>query len=831
MKSKEIFVIDAHAYLYRNYYALPKLTSPSGEEVGALYGFTRFLLKILREKNPNFIVACYDSPVRGFRYKIFPEYKANRAKTDEALIKQIELSKNVVSALGVPLLTIDGYEADDVISSVANSAKKEGYKVVIVSGDKDLMQLIGEDVFLWDGTSSNYYGREYVEEKFGVPPEKIPEYLALVGDNSDNVPGIKGIGPKSAVKLIQKYGNIENIIKAISLDVVDKELMRIKENINDLKLSRELVKLENNLKIDIEKLKKTAPDKELLKSLAQRFMFKEFLNMLESQEKNVKKEIFKEDIKDFLNSKKNYISFEPNKNILVYEDKYSEYENTQLSEILKFNGAKYFYDLKTFLHERKIYFSVENFEDIYIAYHLCYGGERKPDLKRIIMENVGIIEDSNNVLYSFYFKKVIETLLSQLEEKNVIKLYRDIELPLIDILLRMENYGIKIDVEKLKLLDKEFDKKINDLKSKFVKLTGYDINLNSPKQVSDFIYNKLTLPIDEKQKKSFKTKTGYSTSEETLRFMSGMHPSIDLILTYRELAKLKTSFVQPLIEKVSEDGRIRTIFDQTGTQTGRLSSSSPNLQNIPVKSEMGQKIRECFIAEDGWLLLSADYSQIDLRVLAHLSQDEVLVNAFINNVDIHIKTACEIFSLPPEKIDEKKRKIAKTINFGIIYGQTPMGLSRELGIDYHQAEAYIKNYFEVYKGVKIWTENIIKQAREKGYVQNFVGRRRNIPDINSQNKNLRLFSERVAVNMPVQSGSSDIIKKAMIDIDKEIRDKDDIKMLLQIHDELLFEVKKDKVDYYKNLIKEKMEKAFVLKVPLKVDLKVGRNWAELKKIL
>jgi len=833
--NKEIFIIDAHAYLYRNYYALPKLTTPSGEEVGALYGFNRFLLKILKEKNPQFMVVCYDSPVKTFRYELFNEYKANRKKTDEALIRQIDLSKDLVKALGIKEITINGYEADDIIAAISYKLSLENYKVIIISHDKDLTQLIGDNIFIWDGISKEYFGREYVISKFGLLPEKMVDYLSLIGDTSDNVPGVKGIGPKMALKLIEKYGSIENIIDKINKGEIDKDLIKIKDNIELLKLSKKLVELNYNLpiEININNFIVSMPDKNKLKFFAEKFMFKELLNMVSENDffSNSLPELKKENINIFIERAKDYINFEPEKNIIVFEEFYSEYNDNELKDILKRNIRKNFYNLKNFMHIKNLTFNLDNFNDIYIAYHLCHGGERKPELKRIIAENFGLTEESDNFLYSFYFEKIMLNLEKQLLEKGLKPLYNDIEIPLINVLYNMEKNGVKIDINKLKTLATEFERKIEETKKEFVDKTGYDINLNSPKQVSDFLYKKLSLPIDDKQLKNFKTKTGYSTSEEALKFFAALHPSAEIILKYRELVKLKTSFIDSLIEKTDADSRVRTNFDQTGTQTGRLSSSSPNLQNIPIKTETGNMIRECFIPEDGYVLLSADYSQIDLRVLAHLSGDENLIKAFKSGEDIHTKTASEVFSMPLSEVDEKKRRIAKTINFGIVYGQTPMGLSRELGIDYQVADAYIKNYFNVYSGVKRWIEKTIEEARNNGYVKNFVGRIRNIPDINSVNKNLRMFSERIAVNMPVQSGSSDIIKKAMLEIYKEIQNKDDIKMILQIHDELLFEVKIERIEYYAPFIKKTMEDVFELEVPLKVDIKKGENWGAMKKIL
>ncbi len=810
---KRIFLIDSHAFLYKSYFALPKLITSKGEEVGALYGFVRLVFKI-KEKT-DYILACYDSP-KNFRKEIYELYKANRKKTEDILIKQINLSKEICKLLGIKTIEIEGYEADDLIATFSRRLSQEGFEVIIVGGDKDLMQIVGGNIKLWDGKSDGYFSTEYVIKKYGVTPDRLFDYFTLVGDSSDNIPGVDGIGPKTAVKLLEKYGSLENILRSQD---TDKNVLRIKNSIDLINLSKKLLELKFDAPLNIEicDIKVEEFRKEGIEMLVKRFEFREFLKDYIKDEFKDKKEMTKVENEEFINISKDYLSI--SNNFVVWENYYTEVNDDLLKKLLSIKVKKYTYNLKSLLHRAGSTYDA-NFDDIYLAYHLVYGGVRKPDIERIIEENFMV----KPAVDASYFKDIMLRLEEKINELNIENLYRD-EIKLSFVLYNMEKTGIRVDTFKLLGLMDEFDREALKVKNKFSEITGSDINLNSPKQLSNFLFNKLNLKLDKKYQNLYKTKTGgYSTSEEVLKLLLPYNPEvIGLILSYREYSKMK-SFVEGLLKYV-KDSKIHTNFDQTSTQTGRLSSSDPNLQNIPLKTKNGRKIRNCFIPEDGFLFVSFDYSQIDLRVLAHLSEDEVLIEAFKNDEDIHVKTAKTIFKR--DDINEDLRRIAKTINFGIIYGQTPLGLSIEANISYEEAKKYICNYFENYKGVKKWIDDTIIKARMRGYVENFFGRRRYLPDINSQNKALRSQIERMAINMPVQSGSSDIIKKAMILIYDIIKNNNDIRLLLQIHDELIFEVKENKVDEYIPKIKNIMESCCELKLPLKVNYSVGKNWAEL----
>ncbi|MEF3280696.1 MAG: hypothetical protein K6357_07010 [Elusimicrobiota bacterium] len=813
-----LFIIDSYAFLFKNYYALPKFMTSKGEEVGAVYGFIRLVLKI-RECG-EYIVACYDSG-KSFRREISDIYKANRKKTDEALLKQIKTSKEILKMLGIVTIEKEGYEADDLIATLAKKAAANNFEVVIVGADKDLFQIVDNNIKISDSKLKEYYGPEYVKSKFQVDPENLLSYFALVGDSSDNIKGVEGIGPKTAVKLINKYGNIESIIEK-SLTSNEKELVKIRNSIENIKTAIQLIKLDSNVPIEfnIGDFKVGDFKKEALLELAMRFEFKDILKLAGGFKKDERAFEFI-DNENFIAMKKDYVS------ISDYHASYKEFYTNLNSELLRKlfeeKSIKYFYNVKKFFH-LALSDCVYNFHDIYIAYHLVFGGFRKPDIDRIIQEKFFVDAEIKSV----YFKEIMDDLMLKIEENSMNSLYAN-ELALSKVLYRMEKNGIKVSLDALNSLSVEFEEKINEISSKFIETTGIKINLNSPKQISEFLFKKMNLKLDDKYSRIYSTKSGeYSTSEDVLNILKPYAPEIiDLILMHREYSKLK-SFVETIKEN-TKNGRVHTNFDQTTTHTGRLSSSSPNLQNIPSKTNNAQKIRNCFLPDDGYFFVSFDYSQIDLRVLAHLSEDESLIQSFKNDDDIHVKTAASIFNIPEDNVDYDLRRIAKTINFGIIYGQTPMGLSIESGISYEEATKYIESYFKRYSGVKKWISDTVEFARKNGYVINFMNRKRFLPDILSPNRAIRSQSERMAINMPVQSGSSDIIKKAMVEIYRDMKDCNDINLLIQIHDELLFEIKKDTIEKYIPRIKSIMENSFKLNVPIKVDVKVGENWASLVK--
>ncbi|GAB4028301.1 MAG: DNA polymerase I [Elusimicrobiota bacterium] len=834
---KEFFILDSHAYLYKNYFALPKLLTSHGEEVGAVYGFIRLLLKIIKEKKPQYLAVCYDSPGVTKREEKYSLYKANRPKTDKALIDQINLSWELLSSLGVKTLKASGYEADDIIAVLCEKALAQVLTPVVVSHDKDIYSLISRGALVWDGNSKEYYGEEYALKKFGVPSSLIRDYLSLTGDSSDNIPGAEGIGPKKASLLLNKYGSLEKIISACEGNFeLDRDLAKVKKSIDSIRLSWELVGLDYSLPLDFKKedYAFSGFKTEKVNYWAERLQFQELYTIAGQSAKAEhcsQGELFSADdtpsaacgsISEIILRKPEEFSVASGE---IFDTAViAEAEDSRLVILLESQAKKYLYDAKEII-KKACPEKLENFEDIKLAYYLAHGGQRKPELEKIMRDFFPYADKRPSTV----MKEIFISLKNTLDEKKLTAIYEEIEKPLVFCLAEMEKNGMSVDESRLKELSVQLEAEIGDIVSHFKRESGEDINLNSPKQVSSFLYEKLNLPLTEKQKSMFKTKTGYSTSEEALSALEPYSPLITLIIKYRELSKLKSSFADVLLEKIS-GGRVRTVFDQTGTATGRLSSSNPNLQNIPVKTEHGRLIRACFNSAPGFILVSADYSQIDLRVLAHVSADPKLIEAFEKGEDVHMRTACEIFGLKPEEINTDMRRIAKTVNFGIVYGQSANGLSRELSIPQAEAAKYIEGYFNYYNGVRQWSTRTIEEARKNGYCLNFLGRRRELPNLASPNRTIRSFAERIAMNMPIQSGSSDIIKKAMINIYPLIKGREDIRLCSQVHDELIFEIKEEKIQDWAGLIKREMENSFRLSVPLVVEVKSGSNWAEMKKI-
>lgn len=869
---RTIYIIDAHGILHKSYHALAdsNLVTSKGEEVGALYGFTRIILKILREKRPEYAAVCFDSKGRTFREEIYPEYKANRKETEKPLITQLGVARELVTAVGLKAVFLEGYEADDIIAAIAARTSNAGIETVIVSSDKDICQLVGDRVKLWDGSSADFIDHDAVAQKYGIGPELMVDYFSLVGDSSDNVPGIEGIGPKSALKLLKEYGNLDNILKAAAgagsshsslhmgqqsgcsgaLSGNDKLMEKIRKNPEIALLSRQLIYLKTDapVEFEIQELKVNPPDKNLIIEAAKRLEFRELINMasesvsagvqetetvplgliLERAGKNISMSLAF--IDGFL------CAADPDNEAVQEANGLSESDKKKISAIISNPDiSKTCWNLKNILHLAGFAGTgVMAAFDAEIAYYLINPELRKYELSKIMLEKSGFIPYSvepaaNAVSQVRQLSRLAEDLKKEISEKGLGELFESIEMPLVEVIYEMEKNGIKIDKERLKKLSFKFEDMINRLESEIEDMAGVRINLNSPKQMAHLLYEKLKIPVDEETKRTFaRTKSGVSTGESVLRSLEACHPVISKILQYREITKLKSSFVDNLLEMAGPDSRLRSNFEQTGTATGRFSSSKPNLQNIPVRTEYGRDIRSCFTAEDGWLLLSSDYSQIDLRVLAHASSDEKLIDSFMKGEDIHLKTAAEVFGTGGTQVAPEMRRLAKAINFGIVYGQTPQGLAEELGISRTEAKKYIDHYFSVYSGVKNWIEENLEFARKNGYVATIAGRRRCLRDINSPNMRLRSFAERIAVNAPIQGGSADIIKKAMVNIYKSMKAmRDRCRMALQVHDELVFEIRGDALKEAADVVKNEMESAFKLKIPLRVDIKSGRNWNEM----
>ncbi len=851
-EDNKLFLIDAHGFLHRNYHALPKLSTTSGQEVGALYGFVRWLTKFLKEKKPHYAAICFDSPGGCARRKaMLPTYKANRKKPDDALISQLNLARSLVREMGFAVVAQEGIEADDLMAFIAQSAAKQNIPSVLVTSDKDVYQFLNDKISIWpSGGKDGFKGPEAAVEKFGVETKFLPDYFAIVGDAADNIPGIMGVGPKSAVELIKKFGHLEDIIRAAKNDNPDlkpslakKILAHMEEGI----LSKQLVVLDGNLSMpfNLQDYQIRTPQPKALADLFSRYEFKNLLTSFElpPQQVQVQEDIPLLPLAQVLSKApvagQLFIHTEDDLLLAAVNEKelsltpladIAPWERAQLQQLVLNDAVlKLGYDLKLTLREAEI--------DLQGNFIHCFDAR----LARYLMDPSGDLsfsaacahyfsvlisgEDARTrlPLYNRYIWALKEKLQEDLQHAGMYDLFTQMELPLMAVLADMEKQGLRIDPDWLKEFQKTLEQEIVSLQAQIDAQAGYAVNVNSPKQLGVLLFEQLKIPPVKK------TKTGYSTDEEVLAEIAPLHPVAQQILDYRSSSKLKTTYVDNLLLMADENNKVHSYLDQTGTVTGRLSSSSPNLQNIPVRTEKGRLLRTAFCAGEGNVLLSVDYSQIDLRVLAHESQDPVLVQSFIDGGDIHTQTAAQIFGVMPLMVTEQMRSSAKAINFGIIYGQGPMGLSQALSIPMREAKEYIDNYFKNYQGVRRWIDENIAAARKNGYVKTMMGHIRYLPEFNMGVGSMASFAQRAAINTIVQGGSADIIKKAMVDIFKEVRNTP-VKMVMQVHDELIFEVPAERLTAVASFVKEKMQNAVKLRVPLLASAKAGKNWYALEKL-
>ncbi len=880
--SKEFFIIDAHGFLHRNYHALPKLRTSKGEEAGALYGFVNWLIRFLKDKKPHYAAVCFDSKGPTFRHDLYPDYKANRPKADEELVSQLKTARDLVSAMGFKIAALPGAEADDLMATLAALGKKSGKDVVIVTSDKDIYQSAGGGVKIWSGAAKDEYkAEEACLSKFNVSCAYMRDYLSIVGDASDNVPGAEGIGPKTAAELINKFGHIADIYKAAEAGDaaikpgVIKKLLAAKESVL---LSEKLVTLKDDLPLGLsfEDFAVKNPSEPELEIFANRFEFKNLLAFKDSFKAEVPAETkapvqgelfdFSEDTPQLSASVKEvkeeykFSSFEEvlrraliGKELFVYVEEdalflASSAQCAAFADALTLSPEREealfdIFDDDSILkigHDVKYAFRVLGYNPKAGKFINCFDGALAKycldpsgefSLLGSLTVNLGVMLSVGAGLkerMAFYAQNIWvlkDKLESLLKEKDALKVYSEMEIPLMSVLLNMENNGIMVNTAWLKTLSILLDKEMQAEQKEINQTAGYDVNINSTKQLGVLLFEQLGLPSARK------TKTGYSTDEESLEVLKKIHPIAGQILRYRESSKLKSTYVDSLLNLAGpETHRVHTNFNQTGTVTGRLSSFSPNLQNIPVRSEKGRLIRQAFVAQEGKVLLSVDYSQIDLRVLAHESGDEALINAFKAAADIHRQTAAEVFNVKPEEVTKEMRSGAKAINFGIVYGQGPLALSQSLGISMSDAKNYIDAYFKRYATVKNWINATAEQARKSGYVKTLFGHVRYIPEFEASSSRLTSFANRAAVNTVVQGGSSDIIKKAMTDI-FAAPELEGCLLLLQVHDELIFEVPEGRIKETARWVKEKMENAVKLRVPLLAEAKAGRNWNEMGKVI
>ncbi len=888
-KDKTLYLIDGTAYIYRAYHAIRGLTNSKGLPTNAAFGFTRILIKLLEDRSPEHVVMLFDAKGPTFRHKIYKDYKANRPPMPEDLSVQIPHIKEITKGFNIPVMEMQGFEADDLIGALGRMAEEAGFFVVMVTGDKDFVQLVTDKAVIWDPMKEKTIDIKAVRESFGVEPGQMIDVMGLSGDTSDNIPGVPGIGPKTALTLIKTFGSMEQLYEQLDKITKKKQHQNLVQYKEQAFLSKELVKINTRVPIAFnpQDFKFKEPDNARLSSL---FKMLEFRQLQQTFPK-------KTDL-----SKKRYIT-------VLDKDAFSD-----LVARLK-TSDMFAVDTETTSKDPMkaelvgLSFSMEPDEAFYIP--LAHDYPDVPDqlalktvlnLLKPVLENPGIKKIGQNIKYDWMVLKrhginlagvVFDTMLASylinpskrahnldqialdfldhktityqdvtgkgkkamsfaevplekagpyacedaditlmayhvlkpmLEKLGLMELMEKVEMPLVPVLMKMEMTGICVDRDKLRNLSKSFEHQLEQLESRIFSIAGEEFNIRSSQQLRHILFEKLKLPVQKKTKK----KTAYSTDVNVLTALADKHELPELILRHRTLAKLKSTYTDALLDLVHpETERIHTSYNQTVTATGRLSSSDPNLQNIPIRTDQGMEIRRAFIPRVGWTLVSADYSQIELRILAHYADDEILIKAFKDDEDIHTRTATEVFQVFPSFITPELRRQAKVINFGIVYGMSPYGLSRELDISRKMAKTYIDNYFARYNGVKRFVDQTISSARETGKTSTLLGRIRHLPDINSTNKTVREFAERTAINTPIQGTAADLIKLAMIKVDAAFSERNfKAAMLLSVHDEIVFEVPPEELETVKKLIKEIMEGIWDLKAPLKVNITSGGNWAE-----
>lgn len=866
-----LLMIDGNSMANRAFYGVPHLTNAKGVPTNAVYGFLNTLQAAIERFKPDALFVAFDISKKVFRHERYADYKGTRTGMPEDLLVQMPLIKEALSYMNIETFGLEGYEADDIIGTMSAHQTALGGESIILSGDRDLFQLVGEHVTVCfpqsKGQEMEIVTPEYLAEHYALTPELVIEMKGLMGDKSDNIPGVAGVGEKTAKKLLADYGTVENLYAHLE-DLKGKKLYdKLLAGKEDALLSKELATIKRDVPIDFEKLDFSfdAPDVARLTTFYKELGLTKLLRKLEAEFGTTTLEDVAAEAPSYegtvcadvdqalallaaiteercvllceVGDEKLPTRFSwrvGGKNATVAVASRHDWDRLVdvLDEIFERDHFQVLTDdAKKLAHALLLsgsYTEQLRFDVALAAYLLQPEGEH--ELERVYEGLLGKSLPEEEPARIFAALEAIEELQPEMNaglvEIGAAGLYSNVELPLVWILAQMEIVGVKVDVPYLEKLQVEFDERIRAIEKDIEVLAGEPVNPNSPKQLGHILFEVLELPVVKK------TKTGYSTSAEVLEALRDSHPIVGRVLDYRQLAKLKSTYVDGLLKLVDAHDRVHTSFNQTVTATGRLSSTAPNLQNIPVRTEEGKRIRRAFIPiEKKNLLISADYSQIELRVLAHLSGDDMLMQSFAKGEDIHRRTASEVFHVPMEEVTAEQRRTAKAVNFGIIYGQTDYGLSRELGISRREAQAYIDLYFSRYPLVQTFIHDTIEQARAQGYVTTMMGRRRYIKDINSRNRNLRQFAERTAVNSPIQGTAADIIKLAMIHCDKAIEDNRlDAKMLLQVHDELIFEVSREDALGLSLVVRKCMEDALKLNVPLKVDLKAGFNWQEMEKI-
>jgi DNA polymerase I len=855
---RTLYLVDGSGYIFRAFFALPRLNNSRGLPTNATYGFIRMLLKLLKEARPAHIAVVFDSARKTFRDELFESYKANRAETPSDLLQQIPYIYRAVDLFRIPRLVINGYEADDVIGTLAVRAARDGFNAVIVTGDKDFMQLVSPNITLWDTMFGKRTGMREVRERFGVEPRVLVDVMALMGDAIDNVKGVPGVGEKTASALIQNYGSLEALFAG--LDKLDQTKIRGAKKIaglltahqRDVELARKLVRIDTEVALDFkpEDLAWPGIDEKGVANLLRELEFDSLLSDLTpsakalpqagvTEEISIDRETLPAVLAELKRASRLALHLGGDQSgAVVLKLKAAEESRIYLlgreaipaaAELLASSSPpKACHDLKRHIGLLRRYgIELEGVDfDTMLAGFLINPGKPEPAIVDLYHEHLAPLGgDQSAGSDPAVIEALHQTLASKLADDKLEPLFREIELPVARVLADMETAGIGIDGTALKAISAEFAGQLERLEHECYYLAGREFNLNSPIQLREVLFTHLGLSA----KGLKKTKSGYSTDADTLEKLAGLHPMPRKLLEYRAIAKLKSTYSDALPDLINPStGRIHTSFHQALTATGRLSSSDPNLQNIPTRSEEGKRIRRAFVPAPGFILLSADYSQIELRVLAHLSGDPTLVDAFTRNEDIHTRTAREILG-DGRALDADARRLAKVINFGIIYGMGPQRLAGELGIPLAEAADYIKRYFERLPGVRSYFEQTLKNARECGYVTTMYGRRRYLPELNGPDGGARAQAERIAVNTPLQGSAADLIKVAMVRLHATLAKRRlPARIVLQVHDELLLEVHNSSLEAVREALSREMEGVASLRVPLRIELKIGPNWGELQ---
>lgn len=848
-------ILDGNSIVNRTFYGIRMLTAPDGTPTNGIYGFLTILRKLIEEEKPQAVCVAFDLKSPTFRHLQYENYKAQRKAMPEDLAVQIPILKEVLDSLGIKRLELEGYEADDLIGTVARICGNSGYECVIVTGDKDSFQLVTETTHVkhvksrMGKTETIEYTPEVFFEEYGFEPKMIVDLKALMGDASDNIPGVKGVGEKTAMELIRTYGTLENIYSDISaLEIKDSVKTKLTDGEADAKMSYSLATIEINVPIDF------TPDSCIFtgdysggyaifrqlgfNSLIEKWGITEKVGSETSQKKT---SLLIIDITDEnkLNELAKKIEVLPYIAVLPLDGSLDGLEicDGDAVYILRWAnlGENYNSFLKTLFsqHVHKLSHNNKDFMSLIMSENLDCGGfifdtalaaylldptESGYELARISAKYLGEVKLGSDAIFTLY-----PILTERLSADGMTELLEKIELPLCEVIAHMEQKGFAVDKQALSDYSKQLSIGINALQKDIWALAGEEFNINSPKQLGEILFEKLMLPSGKK------TKTGWSTNADVLDGLRGKHEIIDKISDYRQLTKLKSTYADGLIKVIDKDGRIHTSFQMTVTATGRLSSTEPNLQNIPVRTELGAELRKMFVASHGNVLVDADYSQIELRLLAHISNDETMKNAFLSGEDIHSVTASQVFGVPLNDVTKLQRSRAKAVNFGIVYGISAFSLAQDIGVFQNEAKTYIETYLEKYNGVREYMDNIKKKAKDDGYVTTLFGRRRPLPELRASNFNIRSFGERIALNTPIQGTAADIIKLAMVNVHRRMESEGlDAKLILQIHDELIVECPEKEAETVKRILTEEMENVVSYSVPLDVDAHIGRSWSEAK---